>query len=114
MRMMPTLMTLAGMNKDSEGSRKDLLNEPRCTLKRTVMSMQLRRKSTILKIKNALPIVSRPVKRKGTASNPLLISSHDGKGEGVVLTRVNNVCHPTRSHHDCEPVPFEILQSIEE
>jgi hypothetical protein len=41
--MMPTLTTLAGMNSDSEGSRKDFLKEPGWDVKRNVMSVHVRR-----------------------------------------------------------------------
>lgn len=82
MRMMPMLITLAGMKRDSEGSRNDFLKEPGLRLKRSVIRVQLRRKRTMLNIKNTFPMASSPLKRYGTNCKRLIIQPQDCCEEG--------------------------------
>jgi len=63
--MTPQLTTLAGMKSDSEGSRKDCLNEPGLEQNRMVMRMQQVMKRTMVRMRKMLPMVFRPLNLNG-------------------------------------------------
>jgi len=70
--MTPQLTTLAGMKSDSEGSRKDCLNEPGLEQNRMVMRMQQVMKRTMVRMRKMLPMVFRPLNLNGTEQTRLV------------------------------------------